>query len=376
MQTDIAMAGGGLAGAITALRLLARPAPPRILIFDPAPLEGRTWSFHQHDVAEDDRRWLSSAVAHEWSGQDVRFPDYRRQLRAGYATLTPARLRAALQHPSLTIRPATVQAMAADHLTLDDGTRVDARCVIDARGIQAHPALDLAFQKFLGQEVELTAPHGLTRPIIMDATVDQIDGYRFVYVLPYGTTRLLIEDTRYSDTAALSADAIRQDITAYATAQGWKIAAVVAEESGALPLMLGFEAARFWADADLPRIGMRAAQFHPVTGYSLPDAVRTSAVVERNWAEGSAVLAQAIRRDALARTNGFYRLLNRLLFRAADPAQRRHVMQRFYRLPEPLIERFYAGRTTKADMARILIGKPPVPLGRALRALPERIPHV
>ena len=210
----------------------------------------------------------------------------------------------------------------------------------------------------------------------MDATVDQIDGYRFVYVLPYGPTRLLIEDTRYSDTADLPAEAVRRDIAAYAVTQGWQIRDIVAEESGALPLMLGFDAARFWAEADLPRIGMRAAQFHPVTGYSLPDAVRTSAVVERHWAEGSAGLAQAIRRDALARTNGFYRLLNRMLFRAADPAQRRHVMQRFYRLPEPLIERFYAGRTTTADMARILIGKPPVPLGRALRALPERIPHV
>ena len=376
MQTQIAMAGGGLASAITALRLLARPDPPRIHIFDSAPLDGRTWSFHQHDVSDDDRRWLSPAIAHTWPGQDVRFPAYRRQLRAGYATITPARLREALQHPSLTVHPARVRSLASDHLILGDGTRVQADCVIDARGIQPHPALDLAFQKFLGQEVELAAPHGLTRPIIMDATVDQIDGYRFVYVLPYGPTRLLIEDTRYSDTADLPAEAVRRDIAAYAVTQGWQIRDIVAEESGALPLMLGFDAARFWAEADLPRIGMRAAQFHPVTGYSLPDAVRTSAVVERHWAEGSAGLAQAIRRDALARTNGFYRLLNRMLFRAADPAQRRHVMQRFYRLPEPLIERFYAGRTTTADMARILIGKPPVPLGRALRALPERIPHV
>ncbi|WP_435169633.1 lycopene beta-cyclase CrtY [Falsirhodobacter sp. 1013] len=376
MQTQIAMAGGGLASAITALRLLARPAPPRIHIFDPAPLDGRTWSFHQHDVSDDDRDWLDPAIAHEWLGQDVRFPAYRRQLRAGYATITPARLRAALQHPCLTVHPARVDVLASDHLLLSEGTRVQADCVIDARGVQAHPALDLAFQKFLGQEVELAAPHGLKRPIIMDATVDQIDGYRFVYVLPFGATRLLIEDTRYSDTADLPAEAVRRDIAAYAVTQGWHIHDIVAEESGALPLMLGFDAARFWADADLPRIGMRAAQFHPVTGYSLPDAVRTSAVVERHWAEGSANLAQAIRRDALARTSGFYRLLNRMLFRAADPAQRRHVMQRFYRLPEPLIERFYAGRTTTADIARILIGKPPVPLGRALRALPERIPHV
>lgn len=372
MKTQIAMAGGGLASAVTALRLLSQPDPPDILILDPAPLEGRTWSFHQHDVTCDDRRWLSAAIAHDWDGQDVRFPAYARQLRAGYSTITPCSLGAALRHPSLTVRQARVASLAADHVVLDDGSRIDAPCVIDARGVTPHPALDLAFQKFLGQEVELTAPHGLTRPIIMDATVDQIDGYRFVYVLPFGPTRLLIEDTRYSDIAAFAPDALRADIARYAAAQGWQIAQIVAEESGTLPLMLGFDAERFWADADLPRIGMRAAQFHPVTGYSLPDAVRTSAIVAAHWQQGSTPLAHAIRADALTRTNRFYRLLNRMLFRAADPAQRRHVMQRFYRLPEPLIERFYAGQTTRADMARILIGKPPVPLGRALRALPER----
>ncbi len=43
-------------------------------------------------------------------------------------------------------------------------------------------------------------------------------------------------------------------------------------------------------------------------------------------------------------------------------------MQRFYGLPAPLIARFYAGRPTLADQLRILMGKPPVPLGAALRA--------
>ena len=61
-------------------------------------------------------------------------------------------------------------------------------------------------------------------------------------------------------------------------------------------------------------------------------------------------------------------MLNRMLFRAAKPAQRRRVMQRFYGLPEPLVARFYAGRPTWGDRARILAGKPPVPIGAALHA--------
>ena len=60
-----------------------------------------------------------------------------------------------------------------------------------------------------------------------------------------------------------------------------------------------------------------------------------------------------------------------MLFRAADPPQRYRILERFYRLPEPLIARFYAGRSTLADRVRILAGKPPVSVGRAIAAMME-----
>ena len=103
--------------------------------------------------------------------------------------------------------------------------------------------------------------------------------------------------------------------------------------------------------------------------------MRSADLIARHWQHGPHALAQALRRDSLAeaKTQGFYRLLSRMLFEAADPYERRHVMQRFYRLPEPLIERLYAGRSTLADKARILTGRPPVPVGRALRCLPETL---
>ena len=62
----------------------------------------------------------------------------------------------------------------------------------------------------------------------------------------------------------------------------------------------------------------------------------------------------------------FLRLLNRMLFRAAKPEERYSVLQRFYGLNQGLIERFYAGKLTWRDKARILIGKPPVPIHKAL----------
>ena len=58
-----------------------------------------------------------------------------------------------------------------------------------------------------------------------------------------------------------------------------------------------------------------------------------------------------------------------MLLRAADPPDRYRVLERFYRLPAPLIARFYSGRSTLGDRIRILAGKPPVSVVRAVRAL-------
>ena len=69
------------------------------------------------------------------------------------------------------------------------------------------------------------------------------------------------------------------------------------------------------------------------------------------------------------RQRGFFRLLNRMLFMAGPADHRWAVMQRFYRLREPLIQRFYAANLTTRDRLRIVSGKPPVPVGEALRAL-------
>ena len=61
-----------------------------------------------------------------------------------------------------------------------------------------------------------------------------------------------------------------------------------------------------------------------------------------------------------------------MLFRAAKPEERYTVLQRFYGLNQGLIERFYAGQLKWYDKARILIGKPPVPVSKALYNFSEK----
>ncbi|WP_172124292.1 MULTISPECIES: lycopene beta-cyclase CrtY [unclassified Devosia] len=373
------LVGAGLASALLAQRLANTPNPPPILMLEASgqPFGEHTWSFHTGDVTPADLHWLSPLIAHRWAGQSVRFQAFSRDLRSGYASLSSASVAAAMQAlPHLTIRSAApVADLRPDGVILASGEELRAQCVIDTSGFTPSPALALGFQKFVGQEVETTEPHGITYPVIMDASVDQRDGYRFVYLLPFSPTRILIEDTRYSDGGNLDRAELARDIAAYAQAQGWTIASVVREEHGVLPIALAYDAEQFWADRprDIPQAGMRAALFHPTTGYSLPEAVRVANLVADTWPSASPELAARIRAHAIARARAqkFYRLLNRMLFRAARPERRHLVLQRFYRLGEPLIERFYAGQTTPADMARILMGKPPVPIHRALPCLRE-----
>ena len=48
-----------------------------------------------------------------------------------------------------------------------------------------------------------------------------------------------------------------------------------------------------------------------------------------------------------------------MLFAWFPPDQRYHVMERFYRLPEDTIRRFYALSLTHRDRLRIVMGRPP-----------------
>ncbi|MEJ1938073.1 lycopene cyclase family protein, partial [Nostoc sp. NIES-2111] len=111
------------------------------------------------------------------------------------------------------------------------GRRFGARAVVDGTGRPPEGRFMLGYQKFVGLELELAEPHGLDAPIIMDARVEQQDGYRFVYVLPFSPTSVLVEDTYYSDTSGLDRDVVRQRVRAYVSARGWPVRRILREEA-------------------------------------------------------------------------------------------------------------------------------------------------
>lgn len=381
---DLIVVGGGLSGSLLAWRLKQRIPSLRIrLVEQGARLGGNhTWSFFETDLTAAQARWIDPLVTYRWPAYQVRFPRLERTLDIGYRSISSDRLHAILA-PILgndVGYRSSVADVGADHVRLSSGEVLRAPCVIDARGARPSPNLALGFQKFVGLEVRLAAPHGRALPTIMDATVAQEDGYRFVYTLPLDPQRVLIEDTYYSDSHDLPAETLRQRIGEYARAQGWTVAEVVREEEGVLPIILAGDIDAFHAEdaAGAPRIGIAAALFHPTTGYSLPDAVRVADLLADTFA-GKAPVTSASVRTAIAgygreiwRQRSYFRLLNRMLFHAGAPRERYAILQRFYDLDTALIQRFYAGGLSVADRLRIVAGKPPVPILSALTCVSER----
>lgn len=371
---ELAIVGGGLAGTLAAVALARLRPELRVMLLEREQVLGgnHLWSFFDGDIPSADRWLVDPLVTHRWAqGNAVRFPGYDRQLGTPYNSIASARLDAhGRELLGARIRfGVDVARVAPDHILLSDGNIVRARVVLDARGGGDLSALRCGWQKFVGHALRLRAPHGVDRPVIMDATVDQVDGYRFVYLLPWDEHTLFVEDTYYSDSPELDVPAIEQRIAAYTAAAGWHVEQTLHRETGVLPVVYGGSFDRFWPAEDrVARAGVRAGLFHPMTGYSLPEAVAFARWIVDQPLDG---LAEATRARAAAhwRSGGYYRLLGKMLFRAAAPHERWRIFQRFYRLPPGLIDRFYAGRSTWPDRVRILCGRPPVPIRSAMSAL-------
>lgn len=363
---DYVLVGGGLQNGLIALALCARPHPPRLAIVERGACLGgnHTWCFHAGDIPEGAGGWIAPLVASQFSGYDVAFPGFSRHIEAAYSVITQpvfdGVVRARVEAAGGTIlTDCEVSYAGAHRVELAGGGVLSAAVVIDSRGPGGAVA-SAGYQKFVGHELLLSRPHGITAPLLMDATCEQIDGYRFFYVLPLSPDRVLIEDTRFSETPSLDRPAFRAAISAYAASRGLGEGVLVREETGVLPMPYGGSPAPAIPRAPGPIIGgYGGGWFHPATGYSFPAAVRLAAAIGalpegQIFGPALAALARSIGRQAR-----FSRMLNRLLFHGFAGADRWRVMARFCHLPEPTIRRFYAMAMSPADAARIIVGRPP-----------------
>ena len=374
-QYDLAIAGGGLAGGLIALALnKLRPELDIALIEAEGHFGGNhIWSFFDSDVEPEHRWLLEPLVSQSWDSYDVHFPKYSRSLTNGYNSIESANLDKRLRKklPKKALRPSSaVKKIKNGLVNLEGSEEIAAGAILDVRGGGDISDLEYGWQKFCGQMLRLKAPHGLDRPIIMDATVEQIDGYRFVYCLPFSDTEIFVEDTYYSSSREIDPDEVHVRIENYAREQDWVIDKILHSESGQLPVLYGGNFEAFWNANKGPdaRAGVRAALVQPITSYSLPMAVKTAMMIADMPKITQKKLDKKLKEFAFTHwENGkFYRMLCAMMFKAAKPEKRYLTLEHTYAKDEALIERFYAGKTTLLDQAALLSGKPPVPITKAL----------
>ena len=375
-MSRIIIAGGGLAGGLAALALAKRRPEVEVVLVEQGGAFGgnHTWSFFDTDVADEDR-WIVELVEHRhWPDHAVHFPKRQRVIPIGYNSIRSQSLDKALRgslDPGRIRLGTPITSLTPTSVTLGDGEILTADAVIDARGPRDLPGFELGWQKFVGRYLRFPKPHGVERPMIMDATVEQLDGYRFLYRLPVNPTELLIEDTYYSVSPALDTRVLEARVEADAAALGAGTPEIIEQEHGVLPVVMAGDIGSLWRGEPVPRLGITGGFFHPTTSYSLPDAVANAGLIARQQDLGAPALHALLsaRAHRLWRERGIFRLLNRMLFRAAEPAKAYRVLEHFYRLPPDIVAHFYAARLTMLDKARILSGRPPVPIGRAIAAL-------
>jgi len=368
---ELVIVGGGLQGCLLAHAIAHhRPEAGVLLVERGSDLCGNhTWSFHESDIPEHARAWFDPLVAHRWPGYRVRFPGLSRRVGIPYATISADSLRAATLQlaaaaerrtgSGLVIRTSeTCEIVSPTCGRLGDGSQVAAATVIDCRGRAAAAGLPqgAGYQSFIGHEFRVGRRWPAAEPTVMDVREDQASGFEFLYELPFGHDRVLLEYTRFGDEPACDEARAEALIAARLAEAGVDVTERVRTERGCLPMP--YAAPARTSDAAVAG-GYAGGWYHAATGYSMPLAVRFADIVARAAPERLAdELAAAAADDSLRR--GFARFLNRLLFCLVTPRDRWKIFRRFYRvLSEDRIARFYAHRFTIADAARIVIGRPP-----------------
>ncbi len=338
-----------------------------------------TWCFHRSDLSTEEMSLLQDLVSHCWNSYHVAFPQHLRHFTSDYMAIESqdfAKKLMAMYLDSISLNQTIEVNKKTGDLTLN-GNLIETDLTIDARGwcdekISAHRA----YQKFVGWEVEFSRDIDSSSVFLMDAKVEQIDGYRFMYTLPYSPKRFLVEDTYYSNDGEINFSAIEERLKKYIGTNYDEDFKILRKEYGSLPLELGEPIpplanynSRYIA------IGTQAGIAHPTTGYSLPSLLQqltALGLTEKGFKIDEAAHRNFNHLVVSKNQQSFFRLLNRMLFLASEPEQRVQIMDRFYTLPESLIQNFYRGKLSGLEKFKILALKPPVPLLKAMRCLSER----
>lgn len=360
------IAGGGASGLSLACHLAAGGwGERRVLVVDDGsrPLADRRWAFWSTDTGllGDAVRCAFDRLRVHAAGRDLDVPlgRYRYRVVAG---------------PDLRRRAADILARAPGfrplhgHVESVRDTPDGAEVVVDGRPVRARGAFDSvldppaatsppAVLSFTGWEVETDVDEFDPVPVLLDFRIPQDGEARFVYVLPSGPRRVLVEHTRFAgdadavDTGGALADYLERVV-------GVRSYRVVRREGGVLPLRV--PTPRPGTGHVLP-IGVRGGMLKTSTGYAYARIQQDSAAIASSLARHGHPfdLPQARRR---------HRFLDAVLLDVLvhEPARLEQAFQRlFSRNPGDRVLRFLDEDTSPVEEALLIATLPPAPFLRA-----------
>lgn len=190
---DLAVIGAGPAGRALAVRAAASEL--RVTLVDPNP--DQVWTATYGMFADDAPSWLDPSVIACRSGSFTVFSPHRRVVDRGYLVLHPERLRRSLSLEDVHVVARRATVLSATTATLDDGTVLTARRVIDARGTAAAGDASLprqtAFGIFTQSETAAGTNGGDAETVLMDwraAGISAISPASFSYRIDTARGRL------------------------------------------------------------------------------------------------------------------------------------------------------------------------------------------
>ncbi len=301
-ETEIIIAGSGLAGTTVLRNLLKHPSTKEknILVIDRDHniKNDKTWCFWS-----DEDEFTENLVAHRWKSISLADSEgvYDHSLeKYTYKCIKSEEYLSACR--SEIDRHPNVERITADVLNFDhDGSRAvattsagDFRATLILQSIKKpHPIAKQRvpislLQHFLGWELETDYDFfDPDKAMFMDFRTDQKNGFAFVYVLPYSRRHALVEYTLF--TPALSEMSVYVEaLESYIrdvlklSASNWEL---TREEYGVIPM----EDTKYpaWYTRSVLNTGMNGGQSKPSTGYTFSRVQKYALEVAKSIAKRS-----------------------------------------------------------------------------------------
>ncbi|MET7768883.1 lycopene cyclase family protein [Nocardia sp. NPDC005366] len=324
MNDRVVVCGLGPAGRAVASRCLARGLA--VTVVDPVPR--RRWTATYAAWADELPEWLDSDVVAATVDRPVAWGHRRHEVDRRYVVFDTERLRESLDIAGATVLADRAIDLGRDAVRCASGTVLAADRVIDARGVGRSP--DLAEQTAYGVVVGPERADGI-EPSFMDWRGDNgaesVAPPSFLYAVPLGGGRMLLEETCLAGRPALTTTVLRNRLVHRLRSRGIELDG---DET--------IERVRFPVQGGRPgrtRFGAAGGFVHPATGYS----------VAASLAAADAVAADAPVRPVRTRAVAALRAAGLRALLAMPPEDVPEFFDTFFTLPTALQRAYLSGRT-------------------------------